>query len=90
MVLRSTYGRLYGRLFTTCFGLVGAAQCHTRPGYKIYYLPGCSMPVVLRPSRRQDDGYELLGGVYLDGLMMPDLRPVLYSSGSEMGDITLV
>jgi len=45
---------------------------------------GYSMPVVLRPPRRQDDGYELLGCVYLDGSVMPDLRPVLRSSGSEM------
>jgi len=89
-VLRSTDGCLYGRLFTTCFGLVGAAQCHMRPGDKIYYLPGCNMPVVLRPSRRQNDGYELLGGVYLDGLMVPDLRPVLRSSASEMVEVTIV
>lgn len=89
-VLHSTSGWAIGRLFTTRFGLVGAAQCRTRQGDEIFYLPGCSMPVVLRPSRGQDGCYKLVGGVYLDGLMVPDLRPVLKSSGAEVMNITLV
>ena len=61
-VLGSTGGWMIGRLFTTRFGLVGASQCHTRQGDEIFYLPGCSMSVVLRPSQGQDGCYKLVVG----------------------------
>jgi hypothetical protein len=57
------------RFFTTCSGYVGVALGNVRPGGKIYIVPRCPIPVVLRPSARLEGAWELLGGVYIPGVM---------------------
>lgn len=60
---------ILGRLFTTCSGYVGAALYPLRSGDQIYILSGCKMPVALRPSTKKPAAYELVGGVWVPGLM---------------------
>jgi hypothetical protein len=59
----------FGKLFTTCTGFVGTAISHVLPGDELFLLNGCSMPVLLRPSKWCPDAYEFLGGVYVPGVM---------------------
>ena len=58
-----------GRIFTTCTGLVGASLCALLPGDSIWILPSCHMPVALRPSSKVEGAYELLGGLFIPGMM---------------------
>ena len=67
------------RLFTTCSGYVGAALCPLRAGDQIYIIPGCGMPVALRPSVRTPNpkAFELLGGVFVPGIMHGEAWQIL-------------
>jgi len=77
------------RMFTTCTGFVGVAMSHVRAGDHIFVLPGSSMPVVLQPSPRQDDAWELVGPVFIPGLMGKDGEYRVKQLGIEMERLTL-
>lgn len=55
------------RLLFTYEGYIGMAPHETRKGDKICLLLGCRVPVVLR--QRVEGGYELVGEVYVHGIM---------------------
>lgn len=59
----------FGSLFTTCGGYVGASLGNVSPGDFLFVLEGCTMPVILRPSRRSEGMCELQGGAYVPGLV---------------------
>lgn len=48
-------------------GYVGWAYNRAEPGDSIYFLAGCSVPVVLRP--RAGRGYTIVGYAYVEGVM---------------------
>ncbi|KAK4910848.1 hypothetical protein LTR49_020543 [Elasticomyces elasticus] len=80
------------RLFTTCSGYVGAALCPLRAGDQIYIIPGCGMPVALRPSPRSRDPrtFEMLGGVFVPGIMHGEAWQSLDNSELPQGPETIV
>ncbi|PMD16851.1 hypothetical protein NA56DRAFT_303716 [Hyaloscypha hepaticicola] len=52
---------------STWGGYVGWAYNRAGPGDSIYFLAGCSVPVVLRP--RAGRGYTIVGYAYVEGVM---------------------
>ncbi|KAK3363973.1 hypothetical protein B0T25DRAFT_528865 [Lasiosphaeria hispida] len=66
-----------GQLFTTWTGFVGTALCNARPGDRVFLLVGCPMPVILRPSTKRPQTWEMVGGVYISGLMDGEAAGVL-------------
>ena len=62
-----TLATLQKRLLFTHEGYIGMAPHETRKGDKICLLFGCRVPVVLR--QRVEGGYELVGEVYVHGIM---------------------
>lgn len=79
----------YGRMFTTASGYVGVALCGLRAGDEIYILAGCAMPVALRPSTRCHGCFELLGGVFVPGLMHGEAVTEHHANEKKIGDVTL-
>jgi hypothetical protein len=77
------------RLLTTCKGYVGACIGHARPGDQIYLLPGCTMPVILRPSSSCKGAYSLKGGVYVPGVMKGEAFAELQTSNAVAETITI-
>lgn len=63
LTLGPTRGRV---LFTTTNGYVGLAPHGTREGDLVFVILGADVPLVLRPY---DDGYELIGETYVQGVM---------------------
>jgi hypothetical protein len=80
---------MFGRLFTTCAGYVGACICNVRPGDEVFLLHGCRMPVVLRPRVGSQDVYRLQGGVYIPGVMKGEVFAQLQSLDIDAGLITI-
>lgn len=63
LTLGPTRGRV---LVTTTNGYVGLAPYGTREGDLVFMILGADVPFVLRPY---DDGYELIGEAYVQGIM---------------------
>jgi hypothetical protein len=78
------------RMFTTCKGFVGMAISHVRAGDRIFILPGCKMPVVLHPSDKKEKTWELVGGVFIPGLMGEDAVAHIENNGVKMERLTIV
>ena len=51
---------------TTSTGYIGLAPHGTREGDLIFVVMGAEVPFILRPY---DDGYELIGEAYVQGVM---------------------
>jgi hypothetical protein len=79
----------YGRMFATASGYVGVALCDLRAGDEIHILVGCAMPVALRPSIRCHGCFELLGGVFVPGLMDGEAVTEHHANEKKIGDVTL-
>jgi hypothetical protein len=77
------------RMFTTASGYVGLALCDLQVGDEIYVLGGCAMPVALRPSSKCVGGFELLGGVFVAGLMRGEAVTEHLASGRPVEEIIL-
>jgi hypothetical protein len=77
------------RMFTTASGYVGVALCDLRVGDEIYILGGCTMPVALRPSAKCHGCFELLGGVFVPGLMHGEAVTEHLANENTIGDVTL-
>lgn len=60
---------MLGRLFITMSGYVGMALGNVRSEDEVWLLAGCQMPVLLRKNRKVEGAYELMGGMYIPGLM---------------------
>jgi hypothetical protein len=80
---------MFGRLFTTCAGYVGACICNVCPGDEVFLLHGCRMPVVLRPMFESRDVYRLQGGVYIACIMKGETFTQLESLGIDAEMITI-
>ena len=63
LTLGPTRGRV---LFTSSTGYIGLAPHSAREGDLIFIAMGADVPYLLRPF---DDGYELIGEVYVQGIM---------------------
>lgn len=79
-----------GRLFTTCSGYIGTTISNVCFGDQLYHLTGCPMLVALRPSRRVDGAFELVGSVYVPGLVDNMTVEGVEASEAAREPITLV
>ena len=69
LTLGPTRGRVF---FTTTTGYVGLAPHDTREGDLVFVVMGVDVPYILRPY---DDGYELIGEAYVQGVVSKLLIP---------------
>ena len=63
LTLGPTRGRVF---FATSIGFLGLAPYGTRSGDVVFVIRGADVPYVLRP---REDGYELIGEAYVEGIM---------------------
>ncbi|KAF7928657.1 uncharacterized protein EAE98_005713 [Botrytis deweyae] len=65
----NTKAAIFERLFITESGYIGMTLGSIRSGDEVWLLAGCDVPVLLRKSQKVIGAYELLGGVYIPGIM---------------------
>lgn len=75
-----------GNLFTTAGGYIGANLCRLQSGDEVYLLFGCRMPVVLR---KVGDGYQLVGSVYVCGVMDGNVMDQIEASGTIAEEVLI-
>lgn len=72
LTLGPTRGRVF---FTTSTGYIGIAPRGTRDGDLVFVVMGADVPFILRPY---DDGYELIGEAYVQGIMEGEIIQMEY------------
>ena len=71
-----TLGPARGRVFiTSTTGYLGLAPCNTREGDVIFVVMGADVPFILR---HYEDGYELIGEAYIQGIMNGEIIQMEY------------
>lgn len=55
--------------FQTTQGYIGTSSSRVQGGDVVAVLLGASVPIVLRPSKEQQDAYQVVGPCYLQGVM---------------------
>jgi hypothetical protein len=73
-------------LITCESGRVGAGTMHVRHGDLIYVIPGCRLPVLLRPK---DHHYRIIGLAFVDGMMLGEGMDALDSGQYIMEDLQI-
>lgn len=68
------------RLIVTQEGSVGLAPIEAQHDDLIYLIPGCNIPIVLRPS--SNSCFQIVGGCYLHGSMEGEAAEFLRSESS--------
>jgi hypothetical protein len=76
-------------MFTTKSGYLGVALGDLRPGDEIYILNKCRMPVALRPSKTCPSAFELLGGVFVHGIMQGEAVAEALETSQPIQTVTL-
>ena len=75
------------RALITCeSGRLGAGTRHVQHGDLIYVIPGCRLPVLLRPEEHR---YQVVGLAFVDGLMLGEGMEALNSGEYVMEDLQI-
>jgi hypothetical protein len=74
------------RLITTNEGYMGLAPAATRAGDFVAIVPGCDVPLVLRP---EGNCFRVLGESYVHGMMSGEIVKMFEQGTKKMIPITL-
>ena len=84
--LRAMQVLAWRRLITTNEGYMGLAPAATRAGDFVAIVPGCDVPLVLRP---EGNCFRILGEAYVHGIMSGEIVKMLEQGTKKMIHITL-
>jgi hypothetical protein len=85
-MLRAMQVLAWRRLITTNEGYMGLAPAATRVGDFVAIVPGCDVPLVLRP---EGNSFRVLGESYVHGMMSGKIVKMLEQGTKKMIHITL-